>query len=176
MLWTKFVDTYCERKLWTKILKKNSEKKLWTAVNNNSEQKFLTKVVNKSWTIVLNKSCDKRLLTRISWNCSALKDFRLSFSPFKMGGWGGRVWVRKGLRSIPKHDIDLHTDIPSISLLPGLELLEMFLWGRPGKSCKRCLRTVCRKSPYFEDFLSQICCSFYRGWKKKSWGWRIKVG
>ena len=39
---------------------------------------------------------------------------------------------------------------------------------RPGKSCKRCLRTVCRKSPYFEDFLSQICCSFYRGWKKKS--------
>ena len=88
-MWTNVVDTYCERKLWTKILKKNSEKKLWTAVNNNSEQKFLTKVVNKSWTIVVNKSCDKRLLTRRSWKCSAWKDFRMSFSPFPMGGWGG---------------------------------------------------------------------------------------
>ena len=47
---------------------------------------------------------------------------------------------------------------------------------RPGKSCKRPLRTFCRKSHYFEDILSQISSTFGWGWRKKSWKWRIEVG
>ena len=39
---------------------------------------------------------------------------------------------------------------------------------RPAKSC--------RKSRYFEDFLSQISRSFDCGCRKKSWRWRNEVG
>ena len=38
------------------------------------------------------------------------------------------------------------------------------------------LRTLCRKSCYFEDFLSQLSRSFYWGWEKKTWRRRIEVG
>ena len=88
--WTKVVNKCCEQNLWTHNVYKNCEQ-LWTIIATKScEQKFLTKVVNnKLWTIVVNKSCDKRLLTRRSWKCSAWRDFRMSFSPFPMGGWGG---------------------------------------------------------------------------------------
>ena len=52
-------------------------------------------------------------------------------------------------------------------------------WPMPGKSWKRCkrrLRTFCRKSSYFADFLSQISRYVDWGWRKKNWTWSIEVG
>ena len=46
---------------------------------------------------------------------------------------------------------------------------------RPGKSCKRYLRTFCRKSRFFLGHFDQTSRSFYWIREKKSWRCRIEV-
>ena len=73
-------------------------------------------------------------------------------SPFHDTGYAIFVeWNRKSLYGCKKGE---HMDIPpKVTIFPSAR-------PSPGKSCKRRLRTFCRKSRYFENFLSKYSRSF----------------